>query len=462
MTVSIVAIILAIVVFTELDAGTLRGFFQGSLVAPPHLIAAPLAPGGADQGVQLLLTAYEESGSRLVGFDPGARREGWRSPRLSDRWYEQVVVADAERVYIADGATLLALARTDGAVVWQTSLATNLQTACETHAPCLQWARSGVDASPTLVALLRDGTVQAFDADRGALRWSRRLNTTPRQLQVTQDLVIVVDGDARNRAVLLGLDAQRGDPRFEVQPTCRTNDFDRGASPYDQVRLTPDRRGLVVASSGHAACAWRYNVDDGSEVWRYVPDPASGARPAGALPFAWATSSLLLGNRELYAVNDQGQYAYLFALDTVTPGALPQLLYTADRYELTLEQNLGGLLLLSARPTFARQEVELWALDPATGARAWQRPPIVTHPLDNWAARLTNQGLFVATCTWDEPRCRFELLDPATGVTRRSAQLHAGRSYGGATWLGDTGYFVVGGKLHAVDLGAGRVLYSWP
>lgn len=462
MTVSIVTIILAIVVFTELDTGTLRQSLGWTLVAPPRLVSAPIAPGGADQGVQLLMAAYEESSSRLVGFDPATRREVWRTPRLSDRWYELAVVGDAARVYVADGATLLAVARSDGAQVWQTSLATNLQTTCAADAPCLQWVRSAAGGEDGIVALLRDGTLQAFDADSGALRWSRRLNATPRRLQVVGDMVIVVDGDERNRAVVLGLDAQRGDPRLELRPACRPNDFDRAASPFDQYRLTPDRRSLIVAAGGHAACAWRYDLADGRETWRYVPDPASGARPAGAMPFAWATASLLVDNRELFVVNDQGQSAYLFALDTLAPDSPARLVYEADRYDLTLEQSLGNLLLLSARPTFARNEVELWALDPTTGTRAWQRPSIVTHPLDDWAARLTNQGLFVAACLWDESFCRFELLDPVTGVTRQTVRADAGRSYGGATWLGDTGYFIVGGKLYAVDPAAGRVLYSWP
>jgi outer membrane protein assembly factor BamB len=462
---SILAIIVAVLVFIEVDAGALSQMLPWGTLAPPRLVSAPIALGGDDSAaVQLVVAAYEESGSRLIGFDPAARREGWRSPRMSERWYEQAIVAGASHVYVADGAELIALDRGDGTVVWRTSLANNLQTVCPDHAPCLHLLRGapGDAAALTLAALTRDGTVQAFDAATGAPRWSRRLNTTPRQLLAAGSRVMVIDGDERNRALVLALDGLSGAPVFELRPVCRTNDFDRAASPHDRYLLTPDRDALIVAASGHAGCAWRYDLTDGRETWRYVPSPAPGERPASALPFAWATASSLVDNRTLYIVNDQGQTTYLFALDTLRADTPPRLVYSVDRYDLTLEATLGERLLVSAAPDYARNEVELWAIDPGQGERVWQRPLGLEHAFDKWAARLTNQGLFVGICTWEDSACRFEMVDPVFGVSSQSVRHSVGRSYSGATWIGDTGYFVVGGKVFAVDLAAGRVAYSWP
>lgn len=457
-------VVLPLLVFAAVtyDRASVTHWLRVSVQPPLRPVSAPIALGGDDRAaVQLIMAAYEETGSRLIGFDPSARREVWRSLRLSDRWYEMAITADATTIYVADGAELLAFARSDGALVWRTTLANNVQTTCATHAPCLHHL-AGVDVEDaTLAVLARDGTVQAFAAATGAPRWSRRLNTTPRQLLSTDDAVIVIDGDERNRAIVLALDAQRGEPRFELRPTCRTNDFNYGPSPHDRYLLTPDRRSLIVASSGHAGCAWRYDLADGAETWRYVPDAASGARPAGVLPFTWVNASSLLVDSTLYVVNDQGRTTYLYRLDTAQADA-PHLVASVDQYDLTLEMSLGSRLLLSARPDYARNEVELWAIDPDSGDRVWQRAALGRHPFDEWAAQLTNQGLFLAACRWEASDCRFDLLDPATGVVRQSVQTPVGRSYGGETWLGATGYFVVGGKLHAVDLNAGRVLYSWP
>ncbi len=442
---------------------------QQALAPAPRLVSAPLALGANDTSfvqspvqspvqsrVQIVVFAYREDGSLLLGFDPVERVERWRSDIFSDRTYEIGITSDEARVYVADGAHLVALDRETGEIAWQSSLANNLQTGCAESAPCLQRVGDQV------VALARDGTVQAFAGRTGAPLWSRSLNGTPRQIIVNSnqngnDQVILIDVDDSNRAIVLVLNATNGNLIYSLQPSCAFSLHEMRPSASDQYLVTPDGRSLLVVGSGSYACIWRYNLADGSLVWGYTPADVNGP-----LPFTWSMSSVALADPMLYFVKEEGHLIRVYAVDTQSQGSAPQPFYAEEKYDLTVHDPLGELLLVSAQPSHAPDEVELWAIDRMTGERRWQRKLETSHSFDEWVTRPTEQGLFLSVCSWENDECRFEVLDLDTGTSQGQVRQAATGSYSGAAWLGDQGYLTIDGKLYVLNLSSAAVEYTWP
>jgi outer membrane protein assembly factor BamB len=423
-----------------------------ALAPKPRLATAPVILGGSESAAtRMVIAAYQQDGSLLLGFDPVKRAETWRSPLLSEQYYETGISADAARVYVADGATLMALDRNNGQMLWQTSLANNIQTGCAEVHPCLQRVGDQV------VALARDGTVQGFAGSTGAPVWSRRLNSQPRQFLVNNDQVILVDNDANNRAVVLILNGANGDLVHELQPSCTFPNLTMRPHSSDQFLVTPDRSALLVVGSGTYACAWRYNLSDGALTWSYTPPGVNGP-----LPFTWSMSSLAVADPTLYFVKDDGDTVQIFALDSHIEASTPQPLYSVAGYELTVLYPLGDLLLVSATPDYARDEVELWAIDRANGDRRWQRKLETTHSFDEWVTRPTDQGIFLMVCSWNEDDCRFEVLDFATGTSKGQVREQVGTPFSGAAWLGNQGFLTLDGTLYAIDLRSAAIEYTWP
>ena len=438
------------------DLPSFQGFTLPTVALPllpkSRLATAPiLLPGDERAPTQMVFATYLDKGSQFIGFDPVAQAETWRSPILGEKYYEMGVAADATRVYIADGASLLALDRATGQILWQTSLTNNIPTACTESDPCLQLI------GDQIVALARDGTVQGFVGASGAPLWSRHLNSQPRQFIVNQGQVILVDNDASNRAVVLVLDGVTGDLIYELQPSCTFSNLEMRPHSSDQYIVTPDGSALIVVSSGMYACAWRYSLDDGTLTWTYTSTDV-----IGPLPFAWSMSSLTLADPVIYFTNAESDTALIYALDSQIPGATPQVLYSIDDYELTVQYPLGDLLFVSAQPGFARDEVELWAIDRGTGERRWQRKLETTHTFDKWVTRPTNQGIFVAVCFWNDDDCRFEVLDLATGTSQGQVRQATGGTFSGAAWRGNEGFLTIDGKLYTLDIRTATVEYTWP
>lgn len=425
---------------------------QQVLTPPPRLTDKPILLRGDDNAAtQMVILAYETDGGRLIGFDPVKRAETWRSSLLSKEYYNALISADSERVYLADAASLMALDRATGDLLWQNSLANNIQTGCSKENSCLQYA------SDQIIALSRDGTIQSFHGETGAPSWSRRLNSQPRFFMVNQDQVLIVDVDAENRATVLVLDASSGDLLFNLQPVCDFAFITMRPYPSDQFFVTPDGSSLVIVSSGTYACAWRYSLIDGSLAWQYqVPDTN------GPLPFTWTRESILMDDPFVYFTNTGGNSTQVYEMDTQSAGATPQAIYTVDDYEIALQFTVGDLLIISAQPDYASDEMEIWAIDLLTGERKWQRKLGTTHSFDDWLLYPTDQGIFTLVCSWNDDTCNFETIDLITATSKGKITQNIGRPFNGISVQGNQGYLTIDGKLYAIDLPTAKINYSWP
>jgi outer membrane protein assembly factor BamB len=173
-------------------------------------------------------------------------------------------------------------------------------------------------------------------------------------------------------------------------------------------------------------------------------------------------SSLAIADPIIYFTNDANSSVQIYALDTRSEGSAPQVIYKIKDYNLTVLYPLGDLLLVSAQPSYASDETEVWALDRNSGERRWQRKLGTTHTFDEWVTHPTDQGLFVAVCGWTDDVCRFETLDLTTGASQGEVREETGGTYSGAGWLGNQGFLTIDGKVYAIDLTTAKINYTWP
>lgn len=425
---------------------------QRVVVPPPRLMGKPLIlHGDENAATQMVIMAYESEGGRLIGFDPAKKTETWRSSLLGEKYYNIQISADVGRVYLADEATLMALDRATGKLIWQSSLANNLQTGCTGENACLQ------HTGDQIVALSRDGTIQSFHGETGAPTWSRRLHSQPRYFLVNQDQVLVVDMDEGNNAHVLVIDVNTGDLIFDLEPTCTFTVITMRPHSSDQFLITPDGSSLVIVSSGTYACAWRYSLLDGSLLWNYhTPDVH------GPLPFTWSRDTLILDDPTLYFTNRDGSTAQIYEMDTQSAGSMPQIFYEVDNYAIAVYSTVGDLLLVSGEPNYASDEVEIWAIERNSGERRWQRKLGTSHSFDKWLLYPTDQGIFTLVCLWDNDNCQFETLDYVTGTSKGQITRNTGQSFNGMSVRGNQGFFTINGKIYAIDLTTANINYSWP
>lgn len=425
---------------------------QQMIVSPPRLSGQPiLLNGNESAATQMVIMAYETDGGRLIGFDPIKRAETWRSATLGEKYYDISISSDAERVYLADEATLMALDRESGKLVWQSSLANNIQTTCSEKNSCLQ------HTGDQIIALSRDGTIQSFNGESGAPTWSRRMNSQPRYFLVNQDQVLIVDVDDANRASVLVLDASSGDLQFTLEPMCVFTVITMRPYVNDQFLITPDGSALVIVSSGTYACAWRYSLDDGALLWNYTPPGVNGP-----LPFTWSSSTFVMNDPYVYFTNTDGKKALVYELDTQSAGAVPQVIYEVTNYDIAVQSTIGDLLLVSGQPTYARDEMEIWAIDLNSGERHWQRKLGTTHSFDEWLLYPTDQGIFKMVCSWNNDDCSFETLDLDTGTSQGQIREDTGRPFNGMSVRGNQGFLTIDGKIYAIDLHTAKISYAWP
>lgn len=434
------------------------------VVGPPPVgfYGAPLALPDNDgklPGLAILGRADNNTNQTLViGFDPVQQAELWRSAPFGKEFTEMELAGDLKHVYVTEGSRLSALDRTTGELVWQASLANKLQTVCESENEeggdgCL------VATGEAVVALNRDGTLQGFGAANGAPLWTHRLTFTPRAIYRAGQQIGVVDGEGNSDAVFRLIDPAIGEVVQEIAPSCTIDGREQRPYPSDRYMVADGGRTLYVLGSGVYGCAWRYDLPSGELRWAYVPPFAESE-----LPFAWAFSSLAVGDDAIYYAKNPGSPQTLARLDAAT--GEPQEVYRAGRENFKLVDASNGIVLVAAAPDYDSSAISLWGIDPEAGpdvdAVRWRMPLETDHAFNRWFTRFGPAGLFVGVCLWDAKECHFEVVDPATGVSQGRVTLPVEGTLGDVAFSADTAWLNVWGKLYAIDLATGNLRDSFP
>jgi outer membrane protein assembly factor BamB len=449
-----IVVAVAIGLFILAISGFIAWFFlhpEGPIAGARALRGTPfLIPDDREGPADVLVVTYNvnDETNVLTCFDSAQGKIRWESPTLSEDAYRVSFVVDGSRVYVADQASLLALSRDDGSLIWQAPLADTLGTTCE---GCLR------QLSGYVAALSEDGTLQAFEASTGRPAWSFRLNETARRLHVLDGHLAAFDQadpeDWRSQSLFLW-DPATGDLARRINVRC---DEERHTE-------TPDRNGpILVDPSGKQiyllygltpGCAQKWDLGNGQLIWQTTAD----------YYFDHFDTVALLTADTIYG-SDAG---VIVTVDTAT-GELHQLSDSADHDLVPLAVH-EDTLVASAKRTRGSKRYELWGLDTTTGTRRWQIILEEDGLLEEsgswhdpaWTAHLTREGLTVLHLLDEPPRLIVETIDPQTGTSKGKATNDLDDDYwDAAIWANDTVWLVTR-KLHAVDLSTGQVLLSWP
>lgn len=405
-----------------------------------------LIPTEREQAPDLLLVTRNLNADNydLTLLDGVTRAVRWRKP-LGEKAYNPVAVVHGDRVYVVDEAHLYALDLAEVQTAWEATLVDVLQ------------GNSLLGFSERVVALTKDGTLQAFDTRTGKPAWSVRLSGTPRQLYRVAGQPAVLDKKEGDKgAHLVVFNPADGTVAWQIMLTCRTDDhsWDRTAGIHSPIQVD-DARNVVYVLFGHdPMCVQCVNGTTGDLVWTAT---------VADLHYAWVEELALAGDA-LYITNHV-RGGVLDVVD-VAEGTARRLADEKD-YELTTLVAQGddpGTVVVHAVRTRGSRRDELWGLDPTTGERRWQ---YVLQGLDasgdNWAARLTPHGLAVLRVPDGEAQLHVEILGLEDAQVLQSSTFKLVHDdLGAVAWTNTRAYVTSWGKLYAVDLTTGELEFAWP
>jgi hypothetical protein len=417
---------------------------QGAVIPVPVDRAGP---------ADLLVFTYDSSSEeRYLTYVDGANRAlRWDSPPVSTDVYAAGVVVRNQKVFLVDGARLLALDGADGKAAWQINLSDTVANYCE---GCLQVLGGYA------VVLSQDGVLQAFEAESGRPAWSERLNETPRNLWTINDQVAVVDYGQPNDpySVVLQLrDPATGKVSQSLPGTCQAEYHGSNLPIYDPNILLDPAGGAVYLLYGLLpACAQRWDLAAGRMDWQLLAEDHY---------FDRFNAPLLLAGGKIY-----GSYGgRVVALDGET-GAL-ELLADEQDYELAVQGERDGTLVVLAQRRRGSARYELWGLDADSGQVPWTYIPQDEEPVEapgGWAAdkafawHLAPEGLVVLHLNAEPPTLVVGTIDLATG--RETPLGTAGLDddyWAGLAWSDTTAWLTIR-KVYAIDLVEGKVVSTWP
>jgi outer membrane protein assembly factor BamB len=211
----------------------------------------PVAPpAAADAKILLAL----QSGV-VVAYGQADGVEAWRVPMLA----EQPIAVDGERVFVAAGEAIHALALEDGSVLWRAPAGT-------LTAPIL--AQDG-----WIVAASSRG-LAAFRASDGSKVWERETGVQHGRATIEGDNLYVPLEDGRLLALNLGTGTDRWVHRFAIPKPPDTGPPPPGLS---EVLAYPDRVFLGAADGK----VYSLKTADGAIDWRFPIGAILRGRPVG-------------------------------------------------------------------------------------------------------------------------------------------------------------------------------------
>jgi len=457
----------AITAFIILIVGGIIGFvmFQPGGPIVPHLVAMDqsiILPASQDSAPDVVATFYNVNDeTRLIGRVSRAESKlAWQSDSLPGDGFVDDMITDGERVYVAVDDELLAFDSADGNLSWQISLPDKLDAGDDNL----------IIVNQVVIIMTMDRLVQAYDAETGVEVWSRPLLSYARGLRMMGERLIILDyvGDGHELNIFL-LDPVDGGEERVIFPICKT-ESSWEETLRDDSPIVYDGAGdaLYLAFGLSTGCIQRYDL--------------------GSTGLVWETRSEYAFNNSFYGFNYfqtpdtlyYGNDTRLFALNKLD-GVL-QLLFEDDSYEMAPLALSGDTLLVLAKRTKGSERIELWGLEPASGTRTWQLIPENASPVappyemtglvdkgdSGWTWKLTPEGLLLIHFEAEPNQLVLTTYDPANGssLDERTVSMKdvIGDFYSIPTvigWQGNEMYFMLDGKIYALDVVAGQLVMEY-
>ena len=372
----------------------------------------------------------------------------WQSRQaLSDEARNHLPLPAGSLIYFPDRSTLFAFKSSDGTLAWQQPIANAIDTSCRN---CLRQVDSQI------MALSKDGTLQAFNALNGTPSWKVQLNTSPRELLLVAGKPAVVDQDSEKHNGLFIYDPLSGQIVDRVGTDCTVGQAGQQTpGRVSEVYLSPDSRLAYVTyynyGSGRPPCVQQVDLSSGRVLWEISP------KEDQVWPSAWFAAEVLVADEGIFFYQDN-----VLSMIDVKTGAL-RVLDRAPRYrDVTPLVSLPGRVVVIAIPDYDSETKELWGIDSASSKRVWTYKMQAKSIIDPWRVRLTTAGLVVVQGLRDRKASVWEVLDPLTGASQGEKIITTSDYYFlDDTWTATTAYLTIDTTLYAVDIKTSKVLYTW-
>ena len=395
--------------------------------AAPHTTTAPPAPPSisdflttlpAPAGGLDVLVDLNGDEHQLALLDGRSHAVHWRAGSFGYLRVEDVIV-DAARAYVVDQSRISALRLTDGHLLWQASLASEIGTSCE--GGCFAVVKDRI------VALQRDGSLQAFDATTGQQVWSVKIPGTPSRFSLvgTELAVNRASGRSGIDCVLDLLDPADGRVVRTLEPSCIDKVFHRPQRPDVRVRelFSADRGVGYFFFGDFSRCAQAISLMTGQKLWNsYVPGMDS-------------SSHFVLGARQIVFEIGRG---VVISIET-TNGKVSKLIGDEENRSIPMYV-VGDTVILHSSPSWSSDKVSLVGVDAQTGAARWQLPLSAKNlsmadglsgdgHFQTLGTRPTRDGLVVAQLLPKGGQVSVDILNPRTGVSAGRKLLSDGEAY---------------------------------
>lgn len=391
--------------------------------------------------------------------------------------------ADQDHIYFTEQTALRAFSKEDGTTVWETVLSDKVNANCQT---CLRTVKDRI------IVLSEDNVLEGFDTNNGRSAWQVRLENEnfsyPSEGKVAfalvGDMVSVLDDVAvegsRGKALIF-YDADTGEPRHQILPTCPDVDqfFPDDHLSHNSQAFLDESTGELVVLFGTTfvgqMCLQKWDAFSGEMLWEtrlpegilpHSSTPGGLYTESSFAPYSAYTPENLFAT---LAVEPDSSQPSVVKLDLST-GEVTFQITDAD-YDLAPIGQQGGMILLRAEKQRGSDQVEIWGVEEATGERAWKHILEAQYlyeaePFtDRYSYRLHPDGLVVMQLLTDSDPAVLKLqkLNTMTGerLFETKTDIANANFWSGLTWLPDRALLVLF-ALHEADLQTGTVTQSWP
>jgi outer membrane protein assembly factor BamB len=424
-------------------------------LAGPSVLVAPATDGPAD--VIMHVYDYGTENYLTASFNVQARKVNWTSKPLGKEAYTAQLLATGDRVFVSEGARVIALNRADGAVLWEAPLSDKIAGWCPS-------ANCFTAVEDKIIARTADGYLQALDQTSGKKVWEYRFENTPGSFFLAGEKVLVVDNQDGDTALSV-LSLTDGTAQTSFAPQCQIGDH-LGDDFATGGQVFPDDAGqfVDVVYGVFALCAQRLDLATGKVQKQVGLDDAS-VSPMSA--FVYAPPGQIFF----------GAYDHLYGLDLPAETS-SELLSDKDFSYLPLTAQ-DQTLLVQVENSRGTREYGLWAVDVSSGKVLWKRNMGEAQPATAvpgslfegdqvWFALPTASGVHVITVQAGPHQLTLETLDWADGSSATpttisiSGQFDSNLSHPQIIGQrGDKLWFAVD-SLYVIDLTAGKIEAQWP
>ncbi len=424
-------------------------------------VAGPDRPGAKPD---VLVRAFhvdlpEAERYKLTWIDTAKSEPRWRFTTTSSIRF----ASGGEIVALVEKTRLVALDKTAGTVLWETTLSDQLTGVCDT---CL-----GV-VGQRVIALTNDSNVTGYDAKTGRKVWSQRLSSLNRLFYLNEQLLVLDRMAADPFAVQAFVLDQDGKELRKFQISCLQPGQTRPivGYTYEGYALDTATQSLFTWYGSSNSCLQKYDLSTGKLAWQSLTKARSTQHDAAAM--LYADGLIFAGGSNTIIAADAS-------------GKVNEQLTDAD-YELRPLASQNGVLVVRAMRTRGTRRHELWGIDSATGSRLWQvvfdkdggplREPnraagLLTKDRDSevWSVGLMPGGLAIVRIT-AKPALQaiVEIIGLKNGVSagRKTVPLKAGSLLVSIPteieWRGDTVWMALDNSVYAINTKTALIDYQVP